>query len=178
VRLSVWRAAAPNREAGGPKVAAVVEPILAAMGAAPDPSCWVAWGEEPAVRYTILVPTEPGLIVAFVRVTVPGEGPRASAKLVRWNRVQVGELGVETQAGHRLLSFQVEGVVLRGVDEVADQVAAFALRGLAAIDGRPLRAEPPASGSGRAKPAAAKPVRARTAPAKAASATRARRSNP
>jgi hypothetical protein len=188
VRLSAWRAAAPNREAGGPKVAAVVEPVLAAMGAGPDPSCWVAWGEEPAVRYTILVPTEPGLIVAFVRVTVPGEGPRASAKLVRWNRVQVGELGVETQAGHRLLSFQVEGVVLRGVDDEADHVAAFAIRLIAAIDGRPLPAEPPASGSGRTKPAAQKPAaqkpaaqksaRTRTASAGTASGVRTRRSNP
>ena len=178
MRLSAWRAKAPSKEAGGPKVAAVVDPVLAAMGAGPDPSCWVAWGEEPAVRYTILVPTEPGLIVVFVRVIVPGEGPRATAKLVRWSRVQVGELGVETQAGHRLLSFQVEGVVLRGADAEADAVAAFALRLIAAIDGRPLPPEPAASAGTRSRPSAAKAASASSTKSKAASAGRSKGSAP
>ncbi len=138
MRLSQWRASAPAKEAGGPKVAAAVDPVLVALGAGPDPHCWVAWGDEPAIRYSILVPTDPGLIVCFVRVNVPGEGARATTKLVRWNRVSIGELAVETQAGHRLLSFQLESQVLRGVDVEADRVAAFALRVIAAIDGRPL----------------------------------------
>jgi hypothetical protein len=171
MRLSDWRTKSPSKEAGSPKVAAVVEPVLVTMGAGPDPSCWVAWGEEPGMRYTILVPTEPGLIVAFVRVIVPGEGPRASAKLVRWNRVQVGELGVETQAGHRLLSFQVEGVVLRGVDDEADQVAAFALRLIAAIDGRPLPAEPEATAAARPRSSGTKAASATPRPVKAAPST-------
>jgi hypothetical protein len=140
MRLSAWRTAAPRKEAATAKVAAVVDPILAAFGADPDPHCWVVWGEEPAVRFVILVPTEAGLIHCFVRVNVPQEGPRATTKLVRWNRVQIGELGLETQAGHRLLSFQVEQQVLRGVDAEADRVAAFALRVIAAIDGRPIPA--------------------------------------
>ena len=138
MRLSAWRAAAPHKEAATAKVAAVIDPILAAFGAEPDPYCWVVWGDEPAVRFVVLVPTEAGLIHCFVRVNVPQEGPRATTKLVRWNRVQIGELGLETQAGHRLLSFQVEQQVLRGVDDEADRVAAFALRVIAAIDGRPL----------------------------------------
>ncbi|HEV7809512.1 MAG TPA: hypothetical protein VGO64_02845 [Candidatus Limnocylindrales bacterium] len=138
MRLSEWRASAPHKDAASSKVAAVVDPILAAFGAERDPQCWVAWGEEPASRYSILVPTDAGLVVCFVRVNVPGEGPRASTKLIRWNRVSVGELGLETQAGHRLLSFQVEGTILRGVDAEADRVAAFALRIIAAIDGRPM----------------------------------------
>lgn len=138
MRLSEWRASAPHRDAAAARVNAVVDPILAALGAGRDPHAWVAWDEEPSVRYAILVPTDPGLIVAFVRVLVPGEGPRASAKLVRWNRVSIGELAVEAQAGHRLLSFQVEGQVLRGIDDEADRVAAFALRVIAAMDGRPL----------------------------------------
>jgi hypothetical protein len=116
VRLSEWRAAAPHKDAASAKVGAVVDPILAALGAGPDPHCWVAWGDEPANRYTIFVPTDPGLIATFVRVNVPGEGPRATTKLVRWNRVSIGELSVETQAGHRMLSFQLEQQVLRGVD--------------------------------------------------------------
>lgn len=138
MRLSAWRAAAPNSAAVTAKVAAVVDPVLLAFGAGDDPHCWVAWGDEPGTRFMILVPTDPGLITCFVRVNVPMEGPRASAKLIRWNRVAIGELAVETQAGHRILSFQVEGNVLRGVDVEADQVAAFALRVIAAIDGRPL----------------------------------------
>jgi hypothetical protein len=140
MRLSEWRAAAPHKDAGAAKVWAVVEPILAALATGPDPHGWVAWGEEAWSRYAILVPTEPGLVTCFVRVLVPGEGPRASAKLVRWNRVAIGELAIEAQQGHRLLSFQVEGQVLRGVDAEADRVAAFALRVIAAIDGRPLPA--------------------------------------
>jgi hypothetical protein len=178
MRLSDWRAAAPSKDAGGPKVAAVVDPVLSALGAGPDPHAWVAWGEEPANRYSILVPTDPGLIVCFVRVLVPGEGPRASAKLVRWARVAVGELAVEAQQGHRLLSFQVEQLVLRGVDAEADAVAAFALRLIAAIDGRPLPSvEEAAGGRGRARStkaasaartAAAKPSGAKTAAPKAA----------
>ena len=138
MRLSEWRSAAPHKDAAAPKVAAVVDPVLSALGAGPDPHCWVAWGDEPGNRYSILVPTDPGLILTFVRANVPGEGPRATTKLVRWTRVAIGELSVETQGGHRMLSFQVEGQVLRGVDLEADQVAAFALRVIAAIDGRPL----------------------------------------
>ena len=137
MRLSEWRAGAPHKEAASPRIAAVVDPILAAVGAGPDPHCWVAWGEEPGIRHTILVPTDPGLVSCFVRV-VPGEGPRATAKLVRWNRVSIGDLTIEAQGGHRLVSFQAEQQILRGVDAEADRVAAFALRVIAAIDGRPL----------------------------------------
>ena len=138
MRLSAWRAAAPRKDAASAKLAAIVDQVLATFGAGENPHCWVAWGDEPGARYSILVPTDPGLIHCFVRVNVSGEGPRTTTKLVRWNRVSIGELATETQAGHRLLSFQVEGQVLRGVDGEADRVAAFALRIIAAIDGRPL----------------------------------------
>ena len=154
MRLTEWRAAAPHRDAAPAKVNAIVDPVLTALGAGADPHAWVVWGEEPSVRYAILVPTDPGLIVAFVRVLVPGEGPRASAKLVRWNRVVIGELAVEAQAGHRILSFQVEGQVLRGVDDEADRAAAFALRVIAAMDGRPLPPFEETAGRRSAQPAA------------------------
>jgi hypothetical protein len=140
MRLSEWRASAPAREAVAAKVAAVVDPVLTSLGADPDPHCWIAWGDDPASRFTVFVPTEPGLIVGFVRVNVAGDGPRASSKLVRWSRVSIGELSVDTQAGHRMLSFQLESQVLRGVDADADRAAAFALRVIAAIDGRPIPA--------------------------------------
>ena len=109
-----------------------------------------------------------------MRVNAPG-GPRASAKLVRWARVQVGELGVETQGGHRILSFSVEGVIfLQGVDAEADRIAAFALGLVSAIDGRvtdvdatfgrviAVRRPPRAGTKGSAKATGAKA----TAPAK------------
>ena len=169
MRLSEWRAASPNKEAAGSKIAAIVDPILVALGADPDPTCWVAWGEEPAVRYAILVPTAAGLITCYVRVNVPGEGPRASAKLNRWSRVQVGELAVESQGTHRLLSFQVDQQVLNGADDRADQVAAFALALFAAIDGRPAPPEvarrPKRSTRSASPPKSSTGTRARTYPA-------------
>jgi hypothetical protein len=171
MRLSEWRAAAPNRDALATKVLATVEPALAAMGAVPDPQCWVVWGDDPGIRYTLLVPIDAGLVTCFVRVNIPGEGPRASAKLVRWSRVQVGELALETQAGHRVISFQVEGQVLRGADADADRIGEFAMWLFAAIDGRPIpvpktvrrpRTTKPASSSG------SRSVRSASSPAKGA----------
>jgi hypothetical protein len=161
MRLSEWRAAAPSKEAVAAKVTAVVDPVVASFGVGDDPEGWVAWGEEPSSRFTILVPAVAGLLTCYVRVNVPGEGPRAAAKLLRWNRVQLGELAIETQGGHRLLSFQVEQLVLRGADEEADRIAAFALDLIAAVDGHPRPERGPASraptrgGPGRATKAKA-----------------------
>ncbi|HEX5823264.1 MAG TPA: hypothetical protein VFY18_02290 [Candidatus Limnocylindrales bacterium] len=159
MRLSEWRKKAPSKDAGGPKVAAVVDAVIDALGAERDPHCWVAWGEEPSVRYTIFIPTEPGLISSFVRVNLPGEGPRTTTKLIRWNRVSIGELAIETMAGHRLLSFQIEQQVLRGADDEADRVATFAMRVIAAIDGRAIPPDIERSGRARAaRPSARKPA--------------------
>ena len=177
MRLSEWRASSPSKDAGTAKVAAIVDPVLRALGAEPDPECWVAWGDEPGVRYTIFVPTPAGLIAGFVRVNIPGEGPRASAKLIRWSRVQLGELAIETQADHRLLSFQVEQQVLKGADEKADRIARFALELLAAVDGRvlppdtrPKRRATGKTATGRSAAAAksGRPVSAASRSAKAA----------
>ena len=175
MRLSDWRASPPTRESMTLKVLAVVEPVLAAMGAEKDPPCWVLWGDDPSIRYTILVPTASGLVTCGVRVNIPGEGPRANAKLVRWNRVQLGELAVETQAGHRVATFQVDQHVLRGADAAAERIAAFGLALFAAIDGRPSpghgarpRRAKAAAGSGRA---ASKPAPRPRAAAKSPSGT-------
>jgi len=138
MRLSEWRTDAPVRDALGPTVVAVVEPVLTALAGEGDPHCWVAWGDDPAIRYSILAPSPAGLVQCFVRVNVPGEGPRATSKLIRWSRLQLGELAMETQGGHRLVSFQVESTILRGADDLADLVAAFAQLLFAAADGRDL----------------------------------------
>lgn len=144
MRLSEWRASAPGRETASAKVMAVVEPVLATFGLERDPDCWVAWGDDPNLRWTLLAASPAGLVTCHVRVSVPGEGPRASAKVTRWNRVQVGELAVETQGGHRLVTFQVESVVLRGADGDADRIGGFAMTVFAGIDGRTLPVPAPA----------------------------------
>ncbi len=136
MRLSEWSGRAPTKEALSAKVTAVIMPVLAAMGADAASSCWIVWGDDPAVRYTILVPTAAGLVQVHVRVNVPQEGPRAAGKLIRWSRVQTGELAAEMAAGHRFLSFQVESLVIRGTDDEADGIGAFALELFAAMDGR------------------------------------------
>ena len=148
MRLSEWGKRAPAKASVAPKVQAIVEAALVTLGAGPDPDCWVAWGDDPTVRYLILAPSPSGLVQLNVRVNVPGDGPRASGKIVRWNRTQIGELGVEMQGGHRLISFQVESQILNGVDASADAIAQFAKVLFAAIDGR---AAPAAARSSRAK---------------------------
>lgn len=155
-----------------PKVIAVIQPVLVALGAEPDPPCWMAWGDDPGIRYMVLVPTVVGLIELHVRVNVPQEGPRVSGKLVRWNRVQVGELAIEMASGHRLLTFQVESQVLKGADDDADAIAAFALELFAAIDGRVLVISPSAKRSASKRGTAATGIKKapakRDAPAKRA----------
>ena len=137
MRWSGWRAKAPFKDSISPKVLAVVDAALSALGADPDPECWVAWGDDPRSRYLLFVPTASGLVQVNVRVTVPGEGPRAGGKVVRWSRVQLGELAVEIQGGHRLVTFQVEAQVLNGADAAGDAIADFAQVLFAAVDGRP-----------------------------------------
>lgn len=147
MRLSEWGAAAPTREAAGPKVLAVAEAVLVTMGAMPDSDCWVSWGDDPGIRWVLLAPTPAGLVTAHVRVNVPQEGPRAAGKLVRWSRVQLGEIAVEAQGAHRIINATLEGVFMRGVDADADAIGAFLQAVCAAIDGRPLPAgvaSPPA----------------------------------
>jgi hypothetical protein len=164
MRWSGWRAKAPFKASISPKVLAVVDAALAGLGTDPDPDCWVIWGDDPTSRYMLLVPSASGLVVVNVRVEVPGEGPRAGGKVVRWQRAQLGELAVEIQGGHRLITFQVEGQVLTGADVAADAIAVFAQTLYAAFDGRPA----PVPVKGRK----AAPAKARSA-AKARSGTRA-----
>jgi hypothetical protein len=136
MRLSEWRAAAPNPESLGTPVELAVVSVLTSLGAEPDPDCWIVWGDDPGVRWLLMASTSAGLVEVSVRVNVPQEGPRAAGKLVRWGRVQVGDFQVEAHGGHRLLSFQVESHVLHAVDSQCDPMTWFILGILAAIDGR------------------------------------------
>ena len=136
MRLSAWQAATPHRDSMVAKVLGPVHEALELLGAGPDPECWIAWGDDPAIRWAVLAPTAAGLVQVNVRVNVPGEGPRAAGKLTRWQRVQIGELSVEIQGGHRMLTFQVESQLIHAADTTADAASAFAAALFAAMDGR------------------------------------------
>jgi len=140
MRLDEWAEEAPAAEAVAPRVLGVVRPVLAALGVPDDADVWVVWGDEPTTRWVVLAPTAAGLVTASVRVNIQQEGPRAAAKLIRWPRVQVGDLAIEMQGLHRVVATTVEGQVLRGVDDVADRIARFVSAIYSAIDGRdPVR---------------------------------------
>jgi hypothetical protein len=136
MRLSEWQRRAPHRESMMAPVLASATEALDLLGAGRDPECWILWGDDPGVRYTILAPAPAGLVVVNVRVNVPGEGPRAAGKVVRWHRVQVGELSVEVQGDRRMITFQVESQLLRGVNDEADEIAVFVESLFAVMDGR------------------------------------------
>ena len=135
MRLSEWRKTAPNKEALSSKVIAMLRPVLEDLGAESDAECWVAWGDDPESRYSVLAPTDAGLISVAVRLTGV-DGPRATAKLIRWTKVSVSELGLESSGGHRLVAVQVESLVLKGMDNDADRICEFVRGLIAGIDGR------------------------------------------
>ena len=142
MRLSEWRKAAPTRDSMNNRVLAVLNPVLADLGADPDPECWVLWGDDPEFRYSVFAPTPPGVITVAIRLSGPAEGPRATAKLIRWSKLSISELGVEASDGHRIVAVQVEGQVLKGVDEEADRICEFVRGLIAGIDGRAPQAIP------------------------------------
>ncbi len=143
MRLSEWQARTTHRDSMADKVLVPARDALALLGAERDPECWIVWGDDPGARWTMLVPAAAGLIQVNVRVNVPGEGPRSAGKLIRWHRVQIGELSAEVQGGHRLMTFQVESQLLHGADAEADAAAAFVESLFAAMDGRTPPARPP-----------------------------------
>ena len=138
MRLSEWQARGDHRDSMAEKVLDPARAALELLGAERDPECWIVWGDDPSVRWMLLAPAAAGLVQVNVRVNIPGEGSRSAGKLIRWHRVQVGELSVEIQGGHRLLTFQVETALLHGADAEADAVAAFVEHLFAAMDGRML----------------------------------------
>lgn len=136
MRLSEWRANAPLAEAASDDVIARLEPLLADFGVPADPECWVAWGEDPAMRYSILVPSLAGLVSLVVRPMGSQDGPRASARLIRWSKLAVSELDVDSTGGHRIVAVQVESYVLKGTDDEADRIVQFVRGLIATIENR------------------------------------------
>ena len=136
MQLGEWRKTAPNRESMSNAVLSVLRPVLSDLGADADPECWVQWGEDPEVRYQVMVPTRAGLISTAVRVNTGTDGPRAAGKLIRWARLQLSELSLESAGGHRIVAVQVEGQVLKGTDAEADRICEFVRGLIAAVDGR------------------------------------------
>ncbi|MGZ6265868.1 MAG: hypothetical protein ACXWN4_03045, partial [Candidatus Limnocylindrales bacterium] len=96
----------------------------------------------PEFRYSVFAPTQSGVITVAVRLSGPAEGPRATAKLIRWSKLSISELGVEASGGHRIVAVQVEGQVLKGMDEEADRICEFVRGLIAGIDGRAAQAIP------------------------------------
>ena len=139
MRLSEWRSAAPIETCMSQDVLDVLLPVLSDLGAGTDPDCWVAWGDDPQFRYPIFASTPAGLISVNVRLASE-DGPRVTGKLVRWPKVQVTELSIESSGGHRIVAVQVEGQVLKGTDAEADQICAFMREVINAIDGRTVQA--------------------------------------
>jgi hypothetical protein len=148
MRLSDWQATLRGQKLMTGKVAAAYESALSLFGAGPESDAFVAWGDDPDVHYSLLVVGEAGLIIVVVRVNVPLEGPRASAKVVRWGRVAIGELAVEVLRGHKQATAQIDNYILKGVDDEADRIGAFVGHVLMRIDGRSA----PVPGAKVAKP--------------------------
>ena len=143
MRLSEWRRRAPAPGALEAPVLDVLVPVLADVGADPDPECWIAWGEDPEARYAILVPVPAGLVTITVRPPVGSEDARVTAKVIRWPKLSLGEFSLDAAAGRRVIVVQVEDFIIKGVDSEADRICEF-MRGLViAADGRgPIAATP------------------------------------
>jgi hypothetical protein len=142
MRLSDWRKTAPHKECLSTKVLAVLRTVLVDLGADEDPECWVAWGEDAETRYSVLVPATAGVIYVAVRLTGSEEGPRATARLIRWSKLTVSELSVDAAGSHRIVAVQVESLVLKGTDDEADRICEFVRGLIASVDNRIPQAIP------------------------------------
>lgn len=169
MRLSEWRKTAPTKESMGSRVLPVLASVLVDLGAGADPECWVAWGDDPETRYSVLAPTVAGLVSVAVRPAGPDEAPRATARLIRWPKLVVSELAVEAGDGHRLVAVQVEAMVLKGVDGEADRICEFVRGLIAGIDNRNPAPVPiaVAQGATAGGPVVVRAVASREAPAAA-----------
>ena len=95
------------------------------LGVPLDAPAHVIWGDQPGQRFMVMLACDAGLAILGVRPSTPQEGPRVSGRLLRWSRVQVGELAIEAHHGHVQASAQMEGQVLQGLDAAGAQVAGW-----------------------------------------------------
>ena len=112
MRLSEWVGDRTAQGVGArPRSSRVVEPMLAMLGCDAGPGVLGRLGRRPRRRATRSSrATDAGLVQVNARVNgARAKGPRAGGKLIRWNRVQVGDLAVEMQGGHRILSYHARG---------------------------------------------------------------------
>ncbi len=176
MKLSEWRKSAQGRKfIAGPRLA-VLNEALAGVGAGVDPEAFVDWTDDPENRITVLAAAEAGMATVNVRAGVGPEGARASARLLRWGRVQASELNAEVQGGHRLVTCQLESMVLKGGDADADAVAEWITHVYLRIDGRiPLETSSATSAAGgrgaaRKRPDGQRSPRGRSASGRASTA--------
>ena len=129
MRLSEWRTKAPVQDSMDERVMSVLRTVLIALGADPDPDCWVIWGEDSQTRYSVLVPVAAGLVAVAVRTPSGAGEARAMARLVRWPKLPIGEFSIDAGEERRAVAVQLESFVLKGSDEEADRICEF-VRGL------------------------------------------------
>ena len=123
MRVNDWRATPEGGRHLTDRLVALIDPVAHALGAESDTACHVVWGDQPDARFQVLLATDAGLAILNVRVNVPQEGPRVSGRLVRWGRVQAGEVTIEAHSGHAQVSAQFEGQVLQGLDAAGERIA-------------------------------------------------------
>jgi hypothetical protein len=173
MRLSEWRRTERGQKLLTGRVASALGPALAGLGTADDPEAFVVWGDDPQTRFTVMAAADAGLALIHVRVNVPQEGPRASGKLIRWQRVTLNDLTAEAHHDHRYVTIQIENSILQGVDADADAISDWARHVFARIDGR-VSPEPAGSDGGAGTGARSTTRRGGSATKRAVSATKAR----
>jgi hypothetical protein len=125
MRFAEWRDGPEGRQRLPEKVIFLIETVTQTLGADGEVSCYVVRGDQPDSRFQVLAATSAGLMALNVRVNLPQEGPRVSGRLVRWGRVQAGEVAIEGHGGHVQVSAQFEGAVLQGLDSAAREIAVW-----------------------------------------------------
>ena len=163
MRLSEWRKQAPIPECVSKPVIAMIEGVLGDLGVAPNVDCWVLWGDDPGMRYSILAPSLAGMASVAVRPVGGHDGPRATGKLTRWSKLTVSELSVDAAGGHRIVALQVESFVLKGMDDEADRICNFVRSLVAGIENRTVAVQPIVRLAGVAPAPIAETVPARVA---------------
>jgi hypothetical protein len=135
MRFADWQATPEGSRYLSDRLVKLIESAAHTLGARDATPCYVAWGEQPEARFQVMLSTDGGLAIFSVRANVPQEGPRLSGRLVRWARVQVGELTFEAHSGHVQVSAQFEGQVLLGLDAAGERIAEWMTEVYRRVDG-------------------------------------------